>query len=163
MTLPRYTEYVFVNGFWKADRIVTLGLFHFIGLTNGYTCTLHIHSAITRFDWLICFSRASFANPVNSWLRQWDPWRVLYGRHGCEIYPSNRETSIIAIQACLGLRLALLGLIASPNSPNRGFNLPLASHPHPPSAPTPTHAYNVPSVILQKGAQNQAVLASWQK
>ena len=38
----------YVIGFWKTDQIVTLGLFHFIGRANGYTCTLHIHSAITR-------------------------------------------------------------------------------------------------------------------
>ena len=37
-----------VTGFWKTDQIVTLGLFHFIGPANGYTCTLHIHGAITR-------------------------------------------------------------------------------------------------------------------
>ena len=48
------------------------------------------------------------------------------------------------IQPCLGLCLALLGLIASPNSPNRGFSLPPASQPTPPPIP-----YNVPSVILQ--------------
>ena len=35
----------YVTGFWKTDQIVTLGLFHFIGQTNGYTRTLHIHSA----------------------------------------------------------------------------------------------------------------------
>ena len=63
----------YVTGFWKTDWIVTLGLFHFIGPANGYTCTLQIHSAITRLGWLVCFSRARFANPVNSWLRQWDP------------------------------------------------------------------------------------------
>ena len=36
---------VFVIGFWETDQIVTLGLFHFIGPTNGYIRTLHIHSA----------------------------------------------------------------------------------------------------------------------
>ena len=50
---------VCVTGFWKTDQIVTLGLFHFIAPANGYTCTLHIHSAITRLGWLVCFSRAS--------------------------------------------------------------------------------------------------------
>ena len=64
-----------------------------------------------------------------------------HGRQWCEIHPSNRETSINAIQACLGLWLALLEPIASPNSPNGRFNPPPASHP-----PTP---FNVPSVILQ--------------
>ena len=38
----------YVTGFWKTGQIVTLGLFHFIGPANGYTCTLHMHSAITR-------------------------------------------------------------------------------------------------------------------
>ena len=47
-----------------------------------------------------------------------------------------------AIQACLGLWLALLGLIASSNSPNGGFKLPLASHPPlplPQACPPLTH------------------------
>ena len=39
---------IYVTGFWKTDRIVTLGLFHFIGPANGYTHTLHIHTAIIR-------------------------------------------------------------------------------------------------------------------
>ena len=55
-----------VTGFWITNRIVTLGLFHFIGTANGHTHTLHIHSAITRLGGLVCFSRASLADPVNS-------------------------------------------------------------------------------------------------
>ena len=110
----------------------TIGLFHFIGPTNGYTYTLHIHSAIIRLGWMVCFTRVSFSDPVNPWLRQWDPWRALHGRHGSEIHSRDRETSIsYAIQACLCLWLALLGPIASPNSPNGWFNLPPASHPPP--------------------------------
>ena len=85
---------VCVTGFWKTDQIVTLGLFHFIGPANGYTHTLHIHTAIIRLGWLVCFSRATFADPVNSWLGQWDPWRALHGRHGCKIHPRDRGTSI---------------------------------------------------------------------
>ena len=127
-----------MTGFWKTDQIVTLGLFHFIGPANGYTCTLHIHSAITRLGWLVCFSRASFVNPVNSWLRQWDSWGALHGRHGSEIHPSDGDVSY-AIQACLSLWLALLGPIASPNSLNGGFNPSPASH-SPPSPAPPTHS-----------------------
>ena len=88
------TLLIYVTGFWKTDWIATLGLFHYIGPANGYTCTLHIQSAITRLGWLVCFSRASFANPVNSWLRQWDPLGVLHGRHGSKIHPSDGETSL---------------------------------------------------------------------
>ena len=55
-----------MTGFWKTDQIVTLGLFHFIGPANAHTRTLHIHSAITKFGGLVCFSRASFSDPVNS-------------------------------------------------------------------------------------------------
>ena len=124
-----------VTGFWKTDRIVILGLFHFIGPANAYTCTLHIHSPVTGLGWLFWFSRVSFAYPVNSWLRQWDPWRALHGRHGCEIHARRINT----IQACLGLWLALLGPIVSPNSSNRGFNPPSASHPPRSSAPPPIH------------------------
>ena len=39
---------VYVTGFWKTNQIITLGLFHFIGPNNGYTRTLHIHSASIR-------------------------------------------------------------------------------------------------------------------
>ena len=150
-TVPKDIS-LYVTGFWKTNRIVTLGLFHFIGPANGYTCTLHMHSTITRLGWLVCFSTVSFTDPVNSWLRQWDPWKALHGRHGCEIHPSNREMSVDAIQACLCLWLALLGPMASPNGPNGGFAPPPASHPPPPPAPALlmlTHPYNVPSVILQ--------------
>ena len=55
-----------MTGLWRTDRIATLGLFHFIGPANGYTCTLHIHSEITRLGRLVCFYRANFADPVNS-------------------------------------------------------------------------------------------------
>ena len=55
-----------VTGFWKTNQIITLGLFHFIGSANGHICTIHMHSAITRPGGLVCFSRASFADPVNS-------------------------------------------------------------------------------------------------
>ena len=88
--------YIYVTGFWKTNWIVTLGLFHFIGPADGYTCTLHIHSVITRLGWLVCFSRGTFADPVNSRLRQWDPWRALYGRHWSKIHPMQwySETSM---------------------------------------------------------------------
>ena len=43
-----YVDYVYVTGFWKTDRNVTLGLFHFIGPANAYTHTLHIRTAIIR-------------------------------------------------------------------------------------------------------------------
>ena len=85
---------LYVTGFWKTDRNVTLGLFHFIGPANAYTHTLHIRTAIIRLGWLVCFSRVTFADPVNSWLGQWDPWRALHGRHGCEIHLMDGETSI---------------------------------------------------------------------
>ena len=49
--------------------------------------------------------------------------------------------------ACLGLWLAPLGLIASLNNPNRGYNPPLATH-HPPQ-PLPAHPLYAPRMILQ--------------
>ena len=85
---------IYVTGFWKTDRNVTLGLFHFIGPANTYTHTLHIRTAIIRLGWLVCFSRVTFADPVNSRLGQWDPWRALHGRHGCEIHLRDGGTSI---------------------------------------------------------------------
>ena len=38
----------YVNGFWKTEQNVTLGLFHFTGPNDSYTHALPIHSAITR-------------------------------------------------------------------------------------------------------------------
>ena len=47
---PRLPTFLCTNvtGIWKTDQIVTLILFHFIDPANSYTCTLHIHSSITR-------------------------------------------------------------------------------------------------------------------
>ena len=60
MTEPianRFTEdNQFVTGFWKTDQTVTLSLFYFFGPANGYTCTLHIHIAITGLGQLVYFS-----------------------------------------------------------------------------------------------------------
>ena len=44
------TQFTYVTGLSKTDQIVTLGLFHFIGPGNGYTCKLHIYSTITRLS-----------------------------------------------------------------------------------------------------------------
>ena len=41
-------NYICVTGFWKTDRNVTLGLFHFMSPANAYTHTLHIRTAIIR-------------------------------------------------------------------------------------------------------------------
>ena len=42
------TEVANVTGYWKTDRIVTLGLFHFIGPADSYTHTLPVHCCIDR-------------------------------------------------------------------------------------------------------------------
>ena len=71
-----------------------VGLFHLIGSANSYTHTLSINSAINRIGWLVCFSRASFANHVNSQLKQQNSWRALHERHGSEIDPGGSEMSL---------------------------------------------------------------------
>ena len=99
-----------------------------------------MHCCIAGLSWLACFSRAGFADRVKSRLRHWDPWRALDGRYGSDIHPCVRETSLKALQSCLGLWLAFLGLIATPNSPIGRCNPPLASqtpHPLPPTHPPP--------------------------
>ena len=126
----------YVTGFWKANQIVTLGQFYFICPANGYTHTLHIHSAITSLvNWSTFLEQ-----PCEFTTETMGLMGVLHGRHGSEIHPSDGETSLTPFQACLGLWLALLGPIASPNSPNGRFNPPLASYPplHLP-LPSPTH------------------------
>ena len=112
----------------------------FIGPANSHTHTLPVYCCINGLSWLVCFSRAGFADHVKSRLRQWDPWRALDGRHGSDIHPCVSETSVKVLQSCLGLWPALHGLIATPNSPIGGFNPPPASHPPtppPPGRPSP--------------------------
>ena len=45
-----------------------------------YTYTVPLPGLI---DWS-AFLEQVFADPVNSQLRQWDPWRALHGRHRSE-------------------------------------------------------------------------------
>ena len=141
--MPQYKYGLYwlnVTGYWKTDHNVTLGQLHFIGPANSHTHALSMHCYITELSWLVCFSRAGFADRVKSRLRQWDPWRVLDGRYGSDIHPCVGETSLKALQLCLGLWLALLGLIATPNSPIGWCNPPPASHPPPP----PTYPLHPP-------------------
>ena len=76
-----------MTGFWKIDRIVTLGQLHFLGPANSHTHTLSMHRCNTRLSCLICLSRVNFADHVKPRLRQWEPWRVLDGRYGSYIHP----------------------------------------------------------------------------
>ena len=112
-----------MTGFWKADQI----LFHFIGSANNYTHTLPIHNGITKpIGWLVCFSRANFANYVQSQIRQWGSWRALHERHGSENDPSGSETSL---RSSRPMHMASISLTHRYfNSPNRRYNLPLAAH-----------------------------------
>ena len=84
---------IYVTGFWKTNRNVTLGQLHFLGPANSHTHTLSICCCNTRLSCLICFSRADFADHVKPRLRQWDPWRALDGRYGSDIHPFVSETS----------------------------------------------------------------------
>ena len=63
----------------------------FIGQANSHTHALPIYRAITRFGWLVCFSRASFTDHVNSLLRKQDTRRALHGGHGSKIHPNGSE------------------------------------------------------------------------
>ena len=79
---------------------------------------IHYQCTVALMGLLVCFSRAGFADHVKLRLRQWDPWRVLDGRYGSDIHPCVGETSLKALQSCLGLRMtSTFGLIATPNSP----------------------------------------------
>ena len=130
----------YVTGFWKTDRIVTLGLFHLIGPANGYTYTLHIHSAIIRLGWLVCFLYNDFCQSCKFMTETMGPMEGATWKAWVWNSPQWWGDISYAIQACLGLWLALLGPIASPNSRNGEFNLPLASHlPPPPTLPPPAH------------------------
>ena len=165
-TVRRWESCIYVTGYWKTDHVRTFGQLLFIGPANSHTHTLPVHCCINGLSWLVCFSRHGFADHVKSRLRQWDPWRALDGRYGSDIHPCIGETSLKALQLCLGLWLALLGHIATPNGPIGGLtHLRLPTRPlHLPHPLPPTPLY-MQSVILQqlwkKVAQNPAVLASY--
>ena len=66
----------YVTEFWKTNQIVTLGLFRFIGPANSYIHTLHNTVPLPSLvNWSAFLELRSFADPVNSQLRQWDPWK----------------------------------------------------------------------------------------
>ena len=93
-TYTRVCVCVCVTGYWKTDWNVTPGLFHFISPADSHTHTLPVHCCINRLSWLVCFSRAGFADHVKLWLRQWGPWRALDGRYGSDIHLCVSETSL---------------------------------------------------------------------
>ena len=128
--------------FCKTNQIVTVGLFHFIGPVKGHTCTLHIRSAITRLGGPVCFSRTSFPDPVNSSLRQWDPWVALHGRHGSEIHPSDGDTSLMPFKHVWVYGWHFWDPWLAQTVPMEDL-----THIWLPTHPPPT--YNIPSVILQ--------------
>ena len=144
----------YVTEYWKTNHVRTFGQLLFIGPANSHTHTLPVHCCINGLSWLVCFSRHGFANRVKSRLRQCDPWRALDGRHGSDIHPCVGETSLKALQSCLGLWLALLGLMATPDGPVGRCGPPPASHPL-------IHAIRDITVVVKKVAQNPAVLASY--
>ena len=154
------SSYVYVTGYWKTDHNVTLGQLHFIGPANSHIHTLSMHRCIIGLSWLVCFSRAGCADRVKSRLRQWDPWRALDSRCGSDICPCVGKTSLKALQSCLGLWLALLGLIATPYSPIGRYNLLPASYPPPPPTRRPPYTCNLWYYSgCEKVAQNPVVLA----
>ena len=150
-------ELLYVTEYWKTDHVRTFGQLLFIGPANSHTHTLPVHCCINGLSWLVCFSRHGFADRVKSRLRQWDPWSALDGRYGSDIHPCVGETSLKALQSCLGLWLALLGLIATPNSPVGRCNPPPASHPTPlPPRPPLIHSIRDITVAVKKAAQKSS-------
>ena len=145
---------MWLDSYWKTDWNITLGLFYFIGPADNHTHTLLKHCCINRFSWLVCFSRAGFADYVKSHLRKWGPWKALDGRYGSDIHQCVGGTFLRPSRL---VWLALLGLIEPPNSFVRRCNLPPATHPsHPPHPlppiPLPFHPPTplyIQSVILQ--------------
>ena len=163
VAIMHITHAVYLTGYWKTDDNVTLGQLHFIGPANSHTHAPSMHHCNIGLSWLVCFSRAGFADCVKSWLRQWDPWRAPDGRCRSGIHPCVGEMSLKALQSCLGLSLALLGLIATPNGPIWWCNLPPASHPpHPPPTRLPPYMCNPWYYSgCEKVSQNPVVLASY--
>ena len=97
-------------------------------------------------------------------MRQWDQWGHYIEGMGVIFIPLVVRYLLSPLSVFEPMIfLALLALIASPNTHNRGFNLPSAAHiPSPPSLPA--HALILVmcdiTVDVKKVTQNPAVLAS---
>ena len=81
-------------------------------------------------DWFAF--RVSSSDHVNSQLRQWDSWKHYMEGMGLKF-------TAVVVRCLLGplnefgpIWLAVLGSIASQNTPNKSFNPPPAAHPPPP-------------------------------
>ena len=150
-----------MTGYWKTDHVCTFGQLLFIGPANGHTHTLPVHCCMNGLGWLVCFSRAGFADHVGSRLRRWGPWG--HWMVGCLLGPSG------LVWACgwrfLGswlLRWSCWGVW-----PASGFPPPPLRPPPPRPAPS-AHPLRPPiiraihdiTVVVKKVAQNPAVLAS---
>ena len=138
------THTLYVTGFWKTDRNVTLSQLQFLVPTNSHTHTLSMHRCNTRLSCLVCFSRADFGDHVKPRRRQ---WRALDGRYGSDIHPCVSETSHRPSRLVKAYDKHFLDTyIATPN-------IPIGWCSHPPSPPhrplQPTHPLYVQSMILQ--------------
>ena len=111
--------------------------------------TLPICSGFIRLSWLVCFTKVSFSNLVKSWLRQWGPWISTRLEAWVQNWPLRCLLDSLGVS---GLWLEIVRLMATPNNPNSGYNLPLTSHPPPPPTPPPSHLPTplyVPPVLLE--------------
>ena len=97
---------------------------------------LHLYTIHTQCHYQAWLTGLLFQNgPVNSRLRQWDPWRVIHGRYGSEIHPCNGETSLRPSKHVWAYSWHSQNSQLVQTVLHRGFTLPPASHPPPPPAP----------------------------
>ena len=140
-----------MTGFCKTDQIIILGLFHFIGPANGYTCTLHIHSAITGLGWPVCFSRVSL---LTMEFHDWDN-----GTHGgcymegmvVKFTPAIRRHLLMPFKHVWAYGWLFWDLYLVQMVLTKGItHLRLSTHSLHLLLPPPAHPpYNMPSLISQ--------------
>ena len=73
---------IYVTGYWKTDRNVTLGLFHFIGPADSHTHSLPMHCALIGLaDWsafleLVCEIMTETMGPMEGFI--WEVWSDIH-------------------------------------------------------------------------------------
>ena len=114
----------------KTRHVRTKTEFNFIAAVYRHTQYLSIPSVSNVKCQLVCFSQGHFADPPESWLEQWDPWRAPIGQWGPVSAPTDCVAHWSVIGHCVGVMDAhgvSLKVVFASSLPTH----PSSSHPTP--------------------------------
>ena len=119
----------------KTHHVRTKTEFNFIAAVYRHTQYLSIPTVSSVKCYLVYFSQGHFADPPESRLEQWDPWRAPIGQWGPVSAPTGCVAHWSVIGHCVGVMDAhgvSLGVVFATSLPTH----PSPSHPNPPRLPS---------------------------